>query len=112
MNARILATALTALLAFSCAAAKQPQQQEQKAEEEEGIVLTGTLEKTVEAGGWLLKTEEKSYLLLNIEEYRGEPWFQEGRKVRVRGREDPDVITFYQQGTPFKVASMAPEDEK
>lgn len=101
--------AVTALLALSCIAAKQAQQQE-KPQQEEETVLIGTLAKTVEAGGWLLNTEDKTYLLLGIEEYRDKPWFREGRKVRVRGKEDPEVITFYQQGIPFQVSSMEPEE--
>ncbi len=107
--------ALSTALAISCAAKSEPvpaqqpppQQQEQPSEEK-GIVITGTLQPTVEAGGWLVKTEEKSYLLLNIEDYRTKHWFQEGQKVRARGEEDLEVMTIYQQGTPFRLFSLEP----
>ena len=118
MSLQAATLTLSAALAFSCAPkseasqARQPSspQQQQQQEEEKGIVITGALEPTVESGGWLVKTEEKSYLLLNIEEYRTKPWFKSGRRVRARGEEDPEVMTIYQQGTPFKVYSMEPVD--
>ena len=71
-------------------------------------VHRGTLAKTVEEGGWLLKTTGKEYLLLSISSYRNEPWLREGAGVEVRGREMTDVMTIYMQGTPFRVSAMKP----
>ncbi len=68
----------------------------------------GTLAKTVEEGGWLLKTTGRDYLLLSTSSYRKEPWFQEGAGVEVKGREVIDVMTIYMQGTPFRVSGMRP----
>ncbi|MEE8585524.1 MAG: hypothetical protein V3T83_11800 [Acidobacteriota bacterium] len=117
MSLQAATLTLSVALVFSCApksepsqARQPPPQQQERQDEEKGIVITGSLEPTVETGGWLLKTEQKSYLLLNIQKYRNEPWFQTGRKVRARGEEDPEVMTFHQQGTPFKVYAMEPVD--
>ena len=71
-------------------------------------VHRGTLAKTVEEGGWLLKTTGKEYLLLSISSYRNEPWLREGAGVEVKGREMTDVMTIYMQGTPFRVSAMKP----
>lgn len=84
-------------------------QQEPAAEEgEETMELEGRLAPTVEAGGWVLETDQGTYLLLSIREYRQEPWFQEGARVKVTGKESPDTITIFMQGTPFEVESMEP----
>ena len=69
-------------------------------------VHRGTLAKTVEEGGWLLKTSGKEYLLLSTSSYRQEPWFQQGADVEVKGREATGVMTIYMQGTPFRVSTM------
>ena len=71
-------------------------------------VHRGTLAKTVEEGGWLLRTTGKEYLLLSISSYRKEPWLREGAGVEVKGREVTDVMTTYMQGTPFRVSAMKP----
>ncbi len=69
-------------------------------------VHRGTLAKTVEAGGWLLKTGGEEYLLLATSSYRQEPWFQEGAGVEVKGRKAAGVTTIYMQGVPFRVSAM------
>ena len=74
------------------------------------IVLEGWLERTVERGGWVLKTETQTYLLLAVESFRTESWFEEGTRVRTIGREAPDVITIFMQGTPFRVRELGPID--
>ena len=76
--------------------------------EQELEIHRGTLAKTVEEGGWLLKTTGKEYLLLSISSYRNEPWLREGAGVEVKGREMTDVMTIYMQGTPFRVSAMKP----
>jgi len=72
------------------------------------IVLEGRLERTVEKGGWVLKTETQTYLLLAVESFRDESWFKEGARVRAIGREAPDVMTIFMQGTPFRVRELGP----
>jgi len=72
------------------------------------MVMTGTLTPTVEAGGWLLKTDEGEYLLLDITEFRKTDWFREGARVQVAGKEDPGAVTIYMQGTPLRVIDMQP----
>ena len=71
-------------------------------------VHRGTLAKTVEVGGWLLKTTGKDYLLLSISSYRQESWFRAGESIEVEGRVAPDAMTIYMQGVPFRVSAMRP----
>ncbi len=76
--------------------------------DKEMLELEGTLAPTVEAGGWVLETEKGAYLLLSIADYRKEPWFKEGTRVKVKGKESPDTISIFMQGMPFEVESMEP----
>jgi hypothetical protein len=64
------------------------------------LTLTGIPEPAVEAGGLLLD----GYLLI------GGPraLLAEGRRVRVTGRVQPDLLTIWQQGTPFVVETAEP----
>jgi hypothetical protein len=64
------------------------------------LTLTGIPEPAAEAGGLLLD----GYLLV------GGPrdLLAEGRRVRVTGRVQPDLLTIWQQGTPFVVESAEP----
>ena len=66
------------------------------------LTLTGTPEPAVEAGGLLLD----GYLLV------GGPrdLLGGGRPVRVTGRVQPDLLTIWQQGTPFVVESAEPAE--
>ena len=70
--------------------------------------MTGVLEPTVEGRGWVLKSTEKTLLLLDIGDYVERDWFRTGAKVIVTGKESPDTVTIYMQGTPFKVTKMEP----
>lgn len=72
------------------------------------MVVTGILTPTVEAGGWLLETDEQEYLLLEITEFRKADWFREGARVQVAGEEDPGAVTIYMQGKPLRVIDMQP----
>lgn len=93
----------------AAAEAEQSPAPAETASEETGMLeLEGTLAPTVEAGGWVLNTETGAYLLLGIAEHREEPWFKEGARVKVTGKESPDTITIFMQGTPFQVESMEP----
>jgi hypothetical protein len=74
------------------------------------ITVRGHLEKTVEAGGWLIiaDTDERTdkYLLLNPQRFRKESWFRAGAQVEVTGEIKPDAVTIYQQGIPFEARTM------
>ena len=72
------------------------------------IVLEGQLERTVERGGWVLTTKTQTYLLLAVESFRTESWFEEDARVKAIGKEAPDVITIFMQGTPFRVRELEP----
>ncbi|MFL6127500.1 MAG: hypothetical protein ACJ73E_00350 [Mycobacteriales bacterium] len=64
------------------------------------LTLTGVPEPAVEAGGVLLD----GYLLIGgPRELLGA-----GRPVRVTGRVQPDLLTIWQQGTPFVVETAEP----
>ncbi len=115
---------LSCLLAGACASrqsgsgASEPPPAEQGADQQQGggeedeMEVEGTLEPTVEVGGWVLNSGQRTYLLLGIEEYRKQPWFKEGAAVKVWGRESPDTITIFMQGMPFRVSRMEPVGAK
>ncbi len=117
---RYLLLSATGMLILSCGSSRQvdgpageskdlsPGIEETVAGESELEVHRGTLAKTVEEGGWLLRTPGREYLLLSTSAYRREPWFREGASVEVKGREVTDVMTIYMQGTPFRVSAMKP----
>ena len=66
------------------------------------LTLTGIPEPAVEAGGLLLD----GYLLVGgPRELLGS-----SRRVRVTGRVQPDLMTIWQQGTPFVVESAEPAE--
>ncbi|HSR67269.1 MAG TPA: hypothetical protein VLU25_04955 [Acidobacteriota bacterium] len=73
--------------------------------------LEGTLAPTVEEGGWVLKTEEGDFLLLNLQDYPTQPWFREGALVKAAGQVDAGAVTIYMQGTPFRVESIEPAED-
>ncbi len=110
------ALVLTILLTNTCGGARPPQAAPpatapETAVETEGgdkMTLTGTLERTVEAGGWVLQTGKKTYLLMFDRGLEKEDWFHVGAKVEVTGQESPDTVTIFMQGTPFKVEKMRP----
>ncbi|MEJ7578749.1 MAG: SIMPL domain-containing protein [Pyrinomonadaceae bacterium] len=68
--------------------------------------LRGRLSRTVEPGGWLIVDGGKKYLLLNANRFQTESWFREAAEVEAVGTMKPDVITTYQEGTPFEVRTM------
>ena len=115
VTALVLAGGL--LLASGCAGSRSSGSAETPAEvqPEDGgtsqpapdqVTLQGTLAETVEAGGWLLKTADKEYLLLSASRYRTESWFREGARIEVTGKEAKGVMTTHMQGTPFRVSSL------
>ena len=68
------------------------------------MTLTGVVEAGVEAGCLILKAEGKAYLLV------GGPTevVKAGAHVVVRGRPDPGMISYCQQGEPFRVSEAHP----
>jgi uncharacterized protein YggE len=75
------------------------------------ITVRGRLAKTVEAGGWLIRTDAQKYLILNAQRFQNENWFREGTGVEANGETRTDAITIYQEGIPFEVRAMRPFDE-
>ena len=77
----------------------------------EEITIRGKLQKTVEAGGWLVvEREGKKYLILNSREFTKHSWFKESTNVEAVG-ETKDVMTTFMEGTPFEAKSIKPLDQ-
>ena len=72
------------------------------------ITVRGRLQKTVEAGGWVIVSGNNKYLLLNAQRYQNEKWFMETSEVEAVGETKTDVMTTYMEGTPFDVRSLRP----
>src|SRR6266567_3318854 len=72
------------------------------------ITVHGKLQKTVEAGGWLIVTADQKYLILNAERFQREKWFTEGAEVEATGEAKPDVITTQMEGIPFEARTVRP----
>lgn len=70
------------------------------------LTVRGRLGRTVEEGGWLIKTSGPKYLILNPEKFRDELWFREDTEVEATGETKSGVMTVYQEGTPFEVRTM------
>ena len=74
------------------------------------ITVRGKLQKTVEAGGWLIVGGDAKYLILNAKDFQSNAWFKESTKVEAVG-ETKEVMTTFMEGTPFEVKSMQPVDQ-
>jgi hypothetical protein len=74
------------------------------------ITVRGRLQKTVEAGGWLIATGTQKYLILNAQRFKNEKWFKESTEVEAVG-ETKDVMTIYMEGTPFEVRTLRPLEQ-
>lgn len=72
------------------------------------ITIRGRLQKTVEAGGWVIVSGNEKYLILNARRFQSESWFGEAAEVEAVGEPKPDVLTTFQEGTPFEVRTMRP----
>jgi uncharacterized protein YggE len=72
------------------------------------ITVRGRLQKTVEAGGWVIVAGNQKYLILNPQRFQKEKWFAEATEVEAVGETKPDVMTIYMEGTPFDVRTMGP----
>src|ERR1043165_8000819 len=75
------------------------------------ITVRGKLQKTVEAGGWLIVNRDTKYLLLNAKDYQNNSWFKESTNVEAVG-ETKEVMTTFMEGTPFEAKPLkAPEQQ-
>jgi uncharacterized protein YggE len=72
------------------------------------ITVRGQLQRTVEAGGWVIVAANQKYLLLNAQRYQNEKWFTETSEVEAIGEIKTDVVTIYMEGTPFDVRTLRP----
>src|ERR1051325_3066904 len=75
------------------------------------ITVQGKLQKTVEAGGWLIVNSEAKYLLLNAKNFQNNDWFKESTNVEAVG-ETKDVMTTYMEGKPFEAKSLKPVEQQ
>lgn len=74
------------------------------------ISVRGKLQRTVEAGGWLIVSGDTKYLILNAKSFESNAWFKESTSVEAVG-ETKEVMTTFMEGTPFEVKSMKPVDQ-
>src|SRR4026209_2241925 len=74
------------------------------------ITVRGKLQKTVEAGGWLIVNSDAKYLILNAKNFQSNAWFKESTSVQAVG-ETKDVMTTFMEGTPFEAKSMRPIEQ-
>ena len=74
------------------------------------ITVRGKLQKTVEAGGWLVVESDNKYLILNSKDFTKHPWFKEQTNVEAVG-ETKDVMTSFMEGTPFEAKSIKPIEQ-
>src|SRR5262245_40381518 len=74
------------------------------------ITVRGKLQKTVEAGGWLIVNRDTKYLLLNAKDFQNNGWFKESTNVEAVG-ETKEVMTTFMEGTPFEAKSMKPAEQ-
>jgi uncharacterized protein YggE len=72
------------------------------------ITVRGRLQRTVEAGGWLIVSGNQKFLILNSQRFQNEKWFTEAHEVEALGETKSDVMTTYMEGTPFEVRTMRP----
>ena len=72
------------------------------------MTVRGRLQKTVEAGGWVIAAGNQKYLILNAQRFQNEKWFAEATEVEAVGETKSGVMTIYMEGTPFEVRTMRP----
>jgi uncharacterized protein YggE len=75
------------------------------------LTVRGKLQKTVEAGGWLIVKDDTKYLILNPKNFESNDWFKVGTNVEAAG-EVKEVMTTFMEGTPFEVKTMKPVTEQ
>lgn len=75
------------------------------------ITVRGKLQKTAEAGGWLIVNRDSKYLLLNAKDFQSNSWFKESSNVEAVG-ETKEVMTTFMEGTPFEAKSLKPVEQQ
>lgn len=82
----------------------------QTAQTTQEVSVTGKLQPTVEAGGWILTTADKKqkYVLLGTQPVENQTWFKEGTEVMVKGAVRTDIPTIYQEGPVLVINSIQP----
>lgn len=72
------------------------------------VNVVGRLDRTVEAGGWIVtdRSTREKYLLMELGNYQNRRWFQPGRTVRVEGTTRPNRPNIHMEGTPLAVTDM------
>ncbi|MDQ2936299.1 MAG: SIMPL domain-containing protein [Acidobacteriota bacterium] len=75
------------------------------------ITVRGRLQRTVEAGGWVIVSGNQKYLILNAQRFQNEKWFVEANQVEAVGDTKSDVMTTFMEGTPFEVRTMRPFEQ-
>jgi uncharacterized protein YggE len=75
------------------------------------ITIRGRLQRTVEAGGWVIVTGDQKYLVLNARRFQNEKWFREAAEVEATGEAKADAVTTFMEGTPFEVRMMRPFEQ-
>ena len=70
------------------------------------MTVRGRLQRTVEAGGWVIADGNQKYLILNAQRFQAERWFAETNEVEAVGETKSGVATIYMEGTPFEVRTM------
>lgn len=72
------------------------------------LTIRGRLQRTVEAGGWVITAGNEKYLILNAQRFQAENWFAETAEVEAVGETKSGVVTIYMEGTPFEARTMGP----
>ena len=72
------------------------------------MIVRGRLQRTVEAGGWVIVSGSQKYLIINADRFQNERWFVEASEVEALGETKSDVMTIYMEGTPFEARTMRP----
>lgn len=72
------------------------------------LTIRGSLGRTVESGGWVINSSKGKYLLLNFAQFQNQSWFRENQIVEAKGETPQDVMTIYQEGTPFQAREIIP----
>jgi hypothetical protein len=71
------------------------------------MTLSGQVVEGVEAGCLLLDTGDGEYLLV-VPGHVGRSAVRAGARLVVRGRVEPGLVSYCQQGTPFLVSEVRP----
>lgn len=70
------------------------------------VSVTGTLQQTVEAGGWVVNAGNQKYVLLGVDPVEDQAWFKPGTEIMVSGNVRSDIPTIYQEGPVLVVNTI------